>query len=318
MKIFNGSKKLQGIRMLNGFKSIFLIALLYLSPNALAGATQWMDFKLEHGHIKVPVIVGGVKAHAILDTGANVNAINGQFVRHHNLDLNKGSSIYVKGVFDTEKRKTYKNVPINLFGTDIELDDMVDFQLGPSGDAILLGSSFFSLFIVQIDYPNNKMRLLTRDTFDLKKLKNIEMHNQKGTGLPIVKVNFNKNDSAWLLLDTGNTGGIMVERSYANKLEWLESYQTETGLVIGVNKIKGTESFRIDSLKFGPYTLENVLVTVPAEGERSNLESRYEVSTGSRLRGRRVRGLLGYDILKHFVLTIDYKTGSAHISLPEE
>lgn len=304
--------------MLNGIKIVLLTLTLCLSHNVLAGATNWIDFKLENGHIKVPVIVGGVKAHAILDTGANVNGINGRFVEKHNLDLSKGSKINIEGVFGTQTRSTYNNVPINLFGIDLELDGMVDFQLWQVDNAILIGSAFFSRFIVQLDYPNRKMRLLTRDAIDLKKLENIEMQSQKGSGMPIVKVKFNQENSAWLLLDTGNNGGVMVERNYANKLDWFNNHKTKAGLSAGVNKFSETESFRINSLKFGPYELENVLVTVPGVGERSNLENRYEGYTGSRLKGKTVRGLLGYDILKHFILTIDYKAGRAHISLPAE
>ena len=69
-------------------------------------------------------------------------------------------------------------------------------------------------------------------------------------------------------------------------------------------------------MQFGPFELENVLVTIPAEGKNSYLDSQYE-KTGSRLKGKKVQGIIGYDVLKHFLITVDYKGGHAHIGLPE-
>jgi len=60
-----------------------------------------------------------------------------------------------------------------------------------------------------------------------------------------------------------------------------------------------------------------VLVTIPAEGESSNLESQYQ-KTGSRIKGQKIQGLIGYDVLKHFLITIDHRSGHAHIGLPDE
>jgi hypothetical protein len=84
----------------------------------------------------------------------------------------------------------------------------------------------------------------------------------------------------------------------------------------GVNAIAITESFRIPEFKIGPFVLEDVLVSIPAEGQSANLQSQYSTS-GSRIRGRKVQGLIGYDVLQHFLLTIDYKGGHVHLGLPE-
>ena len=47
------------------------------------------------------------------------------------------------------------------------------------------------------------------------------------------------------------------------------------------------------------------------------LESQYE-RTGSRIGGKRVVGLIGYDLLKDFVVTLDYRYGKLHIALPQK
>jgi hypothetical protein len=298
-------------------KLFFVLVLLIASPLTYAGATPWIDFTIENGHIKIPVEVGGKSAYAILDTGANINGINSNFIEAHKFDFDLGQSINIEGAYETEKRRTFNNIPTKLFGIDIQMDDMVEVGLGSTSNAMIIGAGFFQKFIVQLDYPNSKMRLIERGALDMAKLKNIDMEVQKGSGMPIVRVYLNGEKSTWVLFDTGSNGGLTVERRFARKQGWLEQYQADAGYSAGVNSVKETESFRIDSLKFGPFELENILVNVPAEGESSNLASQYEGTTGSRIRGRRVSGLLGHDILQHFLITIDYKRGLAHIGLPE-
>lgn len=49
---------------------------------------------------------------------------------------------------------------------------------------------------------------------------------------------------------------------------------------------------------------------------QSNLTTQYKDSF-SRLKSKKVRGILGYDVLKHFILTVDYAEGLGHIAIPE-
>ena len=62
----------------------------------------------------------------------------------------------------------------------------------------------------------------------------------------------------------------------------------------------------------GPYELENVLVSIPAAGQDPEL---FEKTTeiGTRISSRQASaGLLGYEILQHFVVTVDYHRGHVH------
>ncbi len=67
-----------------------------------------------------------------------------------------------------------------------------------------LCGGFFEKFIVQLDYPNKKMRLMTRDAIDIRKVENVRMESDKGSGFPIVWVRLNDEISDWLILDTGS------------------------------------------------------------------------------------------------------------------
>jgi|TARA_B110000438_G_scaffold303549_1_gene365562 hypothetical protein len=304
--------KLKGLTLKILLSSIFL----FLTLKCSAGVTDWIDFNLEGGHVKIPVSIKGIDTFAILDTGAQLNAVNKAFITKHDLMFDKGSMIKVRGVFGVDKKTTYRNVPVSFFGIATELSKVAEINLGYHTNGLLLGSGFFNSFVVQLDYPNEKIRLITQDSVEVAKFKNIEIQSQKGTGMPIVKIGLPDDRHLWMILDTGNAGGMVVERKVASKLGWLSGGDRKSTVSTGVNATIETESFRIPLLQFGPFELENVLVTIPAEGKNSYLDSQYE-KTGSRLKGKKVQGIIGYDVLKHFLITVDYKGGHAHIGLPE-
>ena len=133
------------------------LKLLLFSRSGIAVVTEWVDITLDHGHIKVPVIVNGVAGTALLDTGSQINAINMGFAKEHHNDFIQGRKFIISGAYGTEKKTSYNHVPIILFGADFEVDSVVPLNIGSS--LFSLGSGFFSNFIFQIDYPNNRMRL---------------------------------------------------------------------------------------------------------------------------------------------------------------
>tara|TARA_R110002126_G_scaffold12196_27_gene53288 strand:+ start:3755 stop:4627 length:873 start_codon:yes stop_codon:yes gene_type:complete len=290
--------------------------MVFACAESYAGATPWIEFSQQNGHVKVPVSVADMPGYAIFDTGSQVNAINTSFINKNGLDLNGAGRINVQGVFGTEQRTTYNGVPISLLGIETKLDSLVEVNLGFHENAILLGAGFFSLFVLQLDYPNRQMRFVTHDTIDMRKLRNVRAEQDKGSGMPIVEVEIGNGKKVWLLLDTGNTGGMVIDRLVAEGMGWLDQHQVESNITSGVNSTAVTESFRIPEFKIGPFVLEDVLVSIPAEGQSANLQSQHS-ALGSRIRGRKVQGLIGYDVLQHFLLTIDYKGGHVHIGLPQ-
>ncbi|MDD8059056.1 MULTISPECIES: aspartyl protease family protein [Shewanella] len=279
--------------------------------------TNWVDFEVINGHINLPVTINGIEGKAILDSGSQVNAINISFINKNKFEFSKGSKVDIKGVYGTETRQLYNNVNVKLFGADLELDELVGLRLGHHEVQLLLGAGLLEKFIFQIDYPNNRLRLFERDSIDLAKLKNIDMQIDRGTGQPIVKVELNGEKNAWLILDTGNNSGLFLKRTLATDSNWLSLYGAQSGTGYGVNNIASIDNFRLPEVKFGPFTIENVQSSVPADGQ-SEFISGQDRSGLSRIKGKNIKGLVGYDILKHFVLTIDYKSGHMHVGLPEE
>ncbi len=301
--------------------SVMAVYSLLLSCNANAGATQWLDFTLDDGHIYINITLNGKPAKAILDTASAMNGISSVYLAETNHGFTKVGRERIQGAFGEDVRDKYNSVPATLFGVPLELDGLVSLDFGSKENALLLGAGFFDDFVTQIDYPNQRIRLIDRDSIKLSALRNVRVEKDAASDMPIVSVTMNKQDDVWLMVDTGLNGGILVERSIARKNDWLTSgFKTVQTDSTGVARQQDIESFLLPSVVIGPFEVENVIVSTPVEGQDITLMSTVgeKRQTGTRIRGNRVEGLLGYDILKHFVVTIDYERGFMHVGLPED
>lgn len=274
----------------------------------------WLPFVLNNGAVFIEVEVSGETVMALIDSGAEFNGINKAYVESHKDKLNYGGRIRVQGVFGEEEVAMVTGFATKLFGYEFKLVDLVPVQINEP--VLLLGQPFLSNFIVQFDYPNQKIRLLPHSAVDMKKVANVELKKSRGRNLPVIKVDIAKDQGIWLTLDTGNTGGLVVSRQMAEEQEWLNQLPAIKHGASGVTGSGEVETFQIPYLKIGPYELEDVVVTVPAEGQKMNISDKTSRTTAGVQKGIHARGLLGYDVLKHFVLTLDTKNWRAHIAAP--
>lgn len=291
------------------------LVLAILSQAPASADVQWESFTLKNGHIWFPIQLNGEPAMAMIDSGAEINSISEYYVDQHRDSLRFGDKIRLQGVFGTEEKRLVSRVNVNMFGAELPMKDLVPANLG--GAQILLGAPFINNFVLQLDYPNQRLRLLKHEWVDLEKVANVEIKRQKGTSLPAIKVAVGDEDTIWLTFDTGNAGGLFLPRSVAERRGWLR-LDSEAGLGFGATGMAEIERFTVPYLKIGPYELENVAVTVPAAGESTSVGQRSSGSMAARIEsGRHAQGLLGYDVLKHFVVTLDNKNLKLHLGLPE-
>lgn len=290
-------------------RTLLLTIIGFLSFSTQA---KWIPFELNNGHIMIDVTIEGAPAKAMLDSGANLNAISQDFIDAHASHLKKSrTKVTIEGVSGREDFPIYKDIKLTMFGQDLELPEVAALDLGVD---MIIGSGFFQGIIVQIDYPNNKIQLALKSSIDLKKHANVKMRQERGSDMPAVEVELN-GKKTWLMLDTGNSGDLFLKRKFVLENGLLESDTVETR-VAGSVEVIDTESFVIETLKIGPFELENVPATIPEDGVGTNLSNgRGETKDFSRLRAKGVvtKGILGYDVLKHFILTIDYEDFRAHI-----
>ncbi|GLP95860.1 aspartyl protease family protein [Paraferrimonas sedimenticola] len=291
---------------------IAAVAMTLLHTQAFAGLGDWVEFNIDNGQIKMPVTIEGVSANAIIDSGAELSGINNAFLAANGLSFDKGPKIKVKGADGSQTQASANGVPVNMFKAAFTVNELVKADMGDASDAVVLGSSFFRDFLLQIDYPNKRIRLLDKKAVNLNKLKNIDMRADRKTGSSIIKVALGGGEETWMLLDTGSQAGVVAKRDTAEENGWTKLPVDSSAVVKNVK----VDTFRLPSMTFGPYNLENVLAAIPAQGQSlSNLEN--SIGNSPSFRGKRVNGLIGYDVLKNYVITMDYSKGRMHIGLPE-
>ena len=163
--------------------------------------TEWVPFRIDAGHMTIPIKVHGQAGRAMLDSGSDINGINAQFVLANEDKFTQGGKIALEGVFGRVYRATCNKVPVELCGADVEIDNMVEIR--DFNSLVLLGKVFFRQMVLQIDYPNKRSRMIEHVSINLKKLKNIDMRFNKQLGRPIVKTRLNDEKNIWVIRDTG-------------------------------------------------------------------------------------------------------------------
>lgn len=289
-----------------------------LAAPAQAGVTAWIPLEVRDGHVSFPVEIAGRAGHAAFDTGAAFSSVSTEIAKELGLKLG-GRRWMVQGVGSTDETVTSESrLPIKLFGIDFELHDVAAL---PHRTDMIIGAGFLKSFVLQLDYPNSRMRLITEDSIDLAKAANVPLRLDRGTGLPAIRVKIDGRDR-WMLLDTGNSGPIVMRRLVAREADWLARFKRAEGSMIDVNaNVTGTDILVLPSFAIGPYELEDVPVAIPAEGESLNLAGgRASGGVGdSRIQsGVRVSGIVGYEVLRHFVVTIDYDRQKMHVAAPQQ
>ena len=279
---------------------------------AHAGATEWMDIRIVEGFILVETEVAGISGFSMIDTGASVEAINANFLAANGLEFKKDRKITLEGVFEKREVTSYREIPAAVFGSSVVFTRLIELDLGAPEIQLLIGSNFVDNYIFQFDYVNERMRLITRDALDLKAIRNVEAKLDRRDDKLLVRVGVEEDEEIWLAMDTGSNGGILINRSLASRLDWLETYERLEGTAGGALGSGDMEYFRAPLVTIGPFEIENVLVAIPVAGGSTELFDS-PTETGSRIASRkRSAGLLGYDVLKHFVVTIDYDRGHVH------
>jgi predicted aspartyl protease len=296
---------------------VVLFAALH-APKALAGVTAWVPLEVRHGHVLFPVEVAGVPSHALFDTGAQGNSVSSELVANAGLALH-GKRYTIRGVSSTEENvASVSRLPIRLFGVDFKLHDV---PVLPHSAALIIGAGFLKTAVLQLDYPNHRMRLITRDSIDLAKVANVPVRLVAESGLPALQVTVD-GTKRWMLLDTGNTGPILMRRMVAEQSNWIGRFPRASGALVDVNAdVAMTDVLVLPSIVIGPFELTDVPVQVPAANEEIRIAgTRRNVPVDdSRIRtGVRISGVVGYEVLRHFVVTLDYEREKLHLAVPRE
>lgn len=297
---------------------IAAIVLLCASASTLAEISAWVPIDTSSGQVIIPITLNGEPARALLNTGSNGNMVSQAFLDAHEGEYSVGQGATVTGGSGSYRSTMINDMTLGIFGTEFEIDQLASGYF--DNYDLMIGLPFFELFVVQIDYPGQRMRIMDHGSINMKKLANVKMRREGGSGSPQVRVEMNGDVKAWLKLSTGNSGPLIYGRANAERRGWLEDYRVDHGEDSGTNDdYAGIDLFRLPTITIGPFEMEDVLVGVTSGDysvERTRRDTR---TTGFRLQKggkKRTDGTLGFDILQHYIVTIDMRRNRLNLDVP--
>jgi len=298
-----------------------LMLCLLFAVKVGAAVTEWIDFKMENGAILFPIKINGQNAHAVLDTKAKVNFLAESFIDQHRDNLRRTGVILFKDNEGERNVEVYQDIKVNIFDVELTFSDLIAVQ-NVAGE-LVLGIPFLRQHIIQLDFPNKRMRLIAHNQLDMTKLANVLMQPQVDLAVASTpgSQSIKKNDQSaralrvsvhgkdmWLTFDTAVAEGVALNRDTAQKEGLLTrafaADAAELNFATSVNR----EVFILNSVKIGPYELENVSLGVEVEGGKRLIPFvPRKVRTGTNIsRDVQATGSLGLDAMQHFVVTFDY------------
>jgi len=284
-------------------------------PEAESGIPDeegWIRFDDARGLIEFTVRVNGVPARAMLDTGADANAISQQLVERAGVDLARAQKVRVQGVYGREVVPSTGEFELRFGEASVAMRGAV--VLPASSPDLILGVGLFQTGVVQIDYPNKRIRFLNRDAVRFEG--NLRVRTRRGRS-PEVAAELGGR-KIWMLLDTGNAGATLFKSRLLHRLE-LDQYEIEGSDIPGWGVVSSGEQrlLQLPGFKLGPFQFDTLLASYIEDGAEHGFEER-RARAGSRIQRDAVRydGILGSEVLKNFVITADLENRKVHLAVP--
>jgi len=280
-----------------------------------------IPIQIQNNLVVVPLILNDVlPLKFIVDTGVRT-AILTQKAFSDILDLPYSRKYSVSGPGGEKIIDAYvaNNVSLSLPGVTgkghallVLEEDYLELRnyLGTDVHGIL-GYELFSRFIVKIDYNKQTMTLSLPEKFHPgKKFEEIPMLVEDTKPFILTSINLTPTNSMTvkLLMDTGASHGLMLEPSSDERIV-VPTNTVSTVIGRGLGGIITGKTGRIESLKLGNYTLENVLANFPDPNS-------YMDTLKSSITFR--HGTVGGEILSRFTVIFNFPQGKLYLKKNSE
>jgi len=269
-----------------------------------------IKFKSASNLIIIPVTINQSDTlNFILDTGVSTPIIT-ELPFINKLSLNYMKPFKIKGLEEGEELTAYRsgNNTMQITGLTArnqEVQMIIDesFQISHMlGIPVhgIIGFNLFEDYIVQIDYPNEKLTLYKPEYYKYRdRKKDIVMPLYFDGNKPFVQTTIVTDDltevKVKLLVNTGSSDALWLSTSSDERIN-LPQKNIETFLGKGLSgDLFGTKG-RIDAIWMGPIFLQKPIVAFPKSDLIDQILSRNDRN-----------GTIGAEILRRFFVIVDYR-----------
>ena len=262
-------------------------------------ATAWLPVELLfERYIMFRGRVGGVETDILLDSGAGMTVLDDAFAKK--LGLASSGALPAQGVGGTTTAGLVQGVTVEL--GDLKLGPMTAVTLDLSQIArrmgrdlpVILGKEVFHELVVDMDYPNARIRFLDPARFAYAGAGHRLEVMPGDDGHKLVKLAVEDLPEATYMLDTGQGGALTMFRRYTDDNGLLDGRRQTEVLGGGVGGMVTAKMARLRTVDIAGYRLADV----PAAFQRQDVGGAFDTA--------KLAGNLGAGILNRFRVTFDY------------
>lgn len=287
--------------------AFWLITLAILAQPALLSAQQpdesgWLAFAAGQNRPAVEVVINGGKTLALIDTAISANAISYGFAREAGIEPGP-RSLSVPDVQNGEQLPLSETFTLELDGNPIEIDNAI--MIPGEGPGLIVGRPLLNALVVQIDYPNRRLRFLPPDMGNFEG--NVKLR-RGHFNQPMLSARIN-GKRTWMTLDTSNDTVTLLTRRIVDKHDWQgREIDADNLAAAGIELRPDVTTMRLDALELGPFRIDSVVAATPVENSR-----RAEDYGAHRIHEKfGGDGILGHEILRNFLVTIALASDNVH------
>ncbi|MDT8410751.1 MAG: aspartyl protease family protein [Wenzhouxiangellaceae bacterium] len=288
------------------FRRIITAAVLFAATSVLAqqpNGAGWIPFAEGEDRPAIEVTINGKETIALIDTSISANAVSTEFAREagiepgpqtrHFRDIQGGKQLPLSGKFTLE-----------LAGNPVELEHAV--LMPARGAGLIIGRPLLNVMVLQIDYPNRRLRFLPPDAAEFEG--NVKIRRGR-FNQPMIETHIN-GKRIWMMLDTSNKDVCLLTDRVVDKHGW-------SGPEVSVEKLRAAglavrsdvRTMRLDLLELGPFDIQDVIVAKPT-GESPDAQHYGAHRIHEKFGGD---GILGYEIMRHFLVTMALGNDTVHL-----
>jgi predicted aspartyl protease len=272
---------------------------LFLPASAVAAGATAIPIEVDQGLVVATVTIGSSRPLSFLvDTGAETTVVAAESLEAMGLAKGRRSAASVQGgeiEANTIEGARIALGPVTLTPKTVAAVPLAGLaaSIGRRIDGIL-GYDLFERYIVRLDYDRRRMVLLSPRS-----------PSGRGTAVPIeirgrtpfvsgTLVQAGRSVPARLLVDTGGTAALTLYQPYVAAHPWLvpDDAIAITGGAILPGQFRARVG-RLEQLRVGPFRLDDPVVNYSSNANAD------DAMAGD-------AGQIGADVLKRFLVTIDY------------
>jgi predicted aspartyl protease len=218
---------------------------------AEAGRTVAFEFPQDK-QILFPITINGRPAEAWLDSGSSASVVDAAFAQELGLSLEGG--IRARGVSGAVGGVRLAAATLEIGGQPVPARRVAVMDLSPVTRVVprpvqvLLGREVFETAIVQIDFANRVLSVTPRDQFKPPAAPPIPLRASGGLRSFPIRIGDTETEA---ILDLGNSGALLLDRSFAEAHGLLDGRRTSTQMSVGADGPRESVIASLDGVQVG-------------------------------------------------------------------